>query len=232
MKDLKRLERITAILHALQAKRVVTAPNLADKFGVSIRTIYRDIKALEESGVPILTEEGKGYSLMPGYTLPPTMLTDAEAQALVTAQKFIEKTRDASLITAYQDAMEKIQGILPGANLAGVQLLADRIAIIKPSSTTSNYLSTLQIALTKQILVRLTYQTLYQQEITRRLVEPMGLFHASDKWILIAWCQLRKDYRSFRLDQIKSLQLTSESFTPRDFDLEKYLHEQVKWLKR
>ncbi len=88
-KDTKRLSRLTAILIQLQAKRMVTANDLARKFGVSARTIYRDIKALEQAGVPIVTEEGKGFSLLEGYRLPPIMFTESEANALITAEQLV-----------------------------------------------------------------------------------------------------------------------------------------------
>ena len=88
--DIKRLTRLTSILTQLQSKRLVTATKLAGKFGVSVRTIYRDIRALESAGIPIITEEGKGFSLMDGYRLPPIMLTETEANALITAELFIQ----------------------------------------------------------------------------------------------------------------------------------------------
>nr|WP_290935624.1 HTH domain-containing protein [Haliscomenobacter sp.] len=94
--DTKRLSRLTAILTQLQTKRLVTATVLAEKFKVSVRTIYRDIRALEQSGVPILTEEGKGYSLMEGYRLPPVSFSESEANALITAEQFVLKNKDAS----------------------------------------------------------------------------------------------------------------------------------------
>src|SRR5687768_13102553 len=106
--DTKRLSRLTAILTQLQTKRLITATALANKFKVSIRTIYRDIRALEQSGVPILTEEGKGYSLMEGYRLPPVMFTESEANALITAEKFVVKNKDASFVKEYTEAIEKI----------------------------------------------------------------------------------------------------------------------------
>jgi predicted DNA-binding transcriptional regulator YafY len=99
--DTSRLSRITAILTQLQTKRMITAPTLAEKYSVSVRTIYRDIRSLEQSGVPIVTEEGKGYSLMEGYRLPPVHFTESEANALITAEQLVLKNNDASLIEHY-----------------------------------------------------------------------------------------------------------------------------------
>lgn len=89
--DTKRLSRLTAILLQLQTQRIITAPALADKFNISVRTIYRDIKALEQAGVPILTEEGKGYTLMEGYKVPPVMFTESQANALILAEQLVLK---------------------------------------------------------------------------------------------------------------------------------------------
>lgn len=87
--DTKRLSRLVAILTILQTKRIVTSAGLAEKFGVSTRTIYRDLKALEQAGVPILTEEGKGYTLMEGYKIPPIMFSEKQANALIIAEQLV-----------------------------------------------------------------------------------------------------------------------------------------------
>ena len=86
-KEKPRLSRLTAIITQLQSKRIVTAKHLAERHNVSIRTIYRDIRALEKSGIPIITEEGKGYSIMEGYHLPPVLFTEDEANALITVEQ-------------------------------------------------------------------------------------------------------------------------------------------------
>ncbi len=105
MNDTKRLSRLTAILLQLQTKRLSTASEFAKKFTVSMRTIYRDIKALEQAGVPILTEDGKGYTLMEGYKIPPVMFTENEANALITAEQLVLKNKDASFIKDYSEAI-------------------------------------------------------------------------------------------------------------------------------
>ena len=99
--DTKRLSRLTAILTLLQTKRLLTATELAKKFSVSIRTIYRDIKALEQAGVPILTEDGKGNTVMEGYRIPPIMFTENQANALILAEQLVLKNKDASFIKDY-----------------------------------------------------------------------------------------------------------------------------------
>ena len=109
LNDTTRLSRLTAILTLLQTKRLVTATALASKFSVSVRTIYRDIRALEQAGVPIITEEGKGYLLMEGYTIPPLMFTEAQANALIIAEQLVLKNKDTSFIRDYSAAIEKIK---------------------------------------------------------------------------------------------------------------------------
>ena len=105
--DTKRLSRLTAILIQLQTKRLITSTGLAERFGVSVRTIYRDIKALEQAGVPVLTEEGKGYSLMEGYKVPPVMFSESEANALITVEQLVQKNSDRSLVKDIQRQLIK-----------------------------------------------------------------------------------------------------------------------------
>lgn len=124
--DTKRLSRLTAILTQLQTKRIVTSTNLADKFNVSVRTIYRDIRALEQAGVPIITEEGKGYSLMDGYKIPPIMFTESQANALILAEQLVLKNKDTSFIKDYTDAIDKIKAVLKQADKDKANLLTDR----------------------------------------------------------------------------------------------------------
>ena len=127
--DIKRLPRLTAILTQLQTKRILTSTTLAEKFGVSVRTIYRDIRALEQAGVPILTEDGKGYSLMEGYRIPPVMFTENEANALITAEQLVLKNKDSSLIKEYTEAINKIKSILLYSTKDKAELLSNRIAV-------------------------------------------------------------------------------------------------------
>lgn len=107
--ETRRISRLIAILTQLQSKRILTSTILAEKFGVSVRTIYRDIKALEHAGIPIYTEDGKGYLLLDGYRIPPVMFTEDEANALITVEKVLMKNSDSSLIRAYSEAINKIK---------------------------------------------------------------------------------------------------------------------------
>src|SRR5690606_22494500 len=100
--------------------------NLADKFNVSVRTIYRDIRALEQAGVPIITEDGKGYSLMEGYKIPPVMFTESQANALILAEQLVLKNKDTSFIKDYTEAIDKIKAVLKQTDKDRANLLADR----------------------------------------------------------------------------------------------------------
>ncbi|MNQ27481.1 bifunctional biotin--[acetyl-CoA-carboxylase] synthetase/biotin operon repressor [compost metagenome] len=222
--DTKRLSRLTSILIQLQTKRLITATTLADKFNVSVRTIYRDIRALEQSGVPIITEEGKGYSLMEGYKIPPVTFTENEANALITAEQFVLKNKDASFIKDYSDAISKVKSVLRQTTKDNANLLSDRIAISQNNSNsiTSNYLSSLQLALTNFNLTAIEYQKLDTEEITKRTIEPFALLSTQENWLLVAWCRSRKAFRIFRVDRIKNLQIQNEKFEPHKLTLKEY----------
>jgi predicted DNA-binding transcriptional regulator YafY len=226
--ETSRLSRLTAILLQLQSKRLVTATSLAAKFEVSVRTIYRDIRALEQSGVPIITEEGKGYSLMEGYRIPPVTFSEREANALITAEQFVLKNKDASFIQDYTDAITKIKSVLRESTKKGANLLSDRIAIGQNSSydRTSNYLSSLQLALTNFNLVKMEYQKEGVNEVSTRIIEPFALLTTQENWLLLAWCRLRGEFRFFRLDRIKGLQIQSEKFQPHNMTLKEYFDKQ------
>lgn len=220
----KRLSRLTAILTILQTKRLLTASELANKFSVSKRTVYRDIKALEQAGVPILTEEGKGYSLMEGYRIPPIMFTESEANALITAEQLILKNKDASFVKEYSEAINKIKSVLRNNTKDKANLLSDRTVFRQNADhdRTSNYLSTLQLALTNFHLVKLKYHSFDNDQVTERTIEPFAIYSTQENWLLIAFCLLRKDFRAFRLDRIQNLTTLNEQFEPHKITLQEY----------
>jgi len=221
--DTKRLSRLTAILTQLQTKRLLTATELADKFSVSIRTIYRDIKALEQAGVPIVTEDGKGYTLMEGYRVPPVMFTEAQANALITAEQLVLKNKDTSFIKDYKEAIDKIKAVLKYSVKDKANLLSERLQFRQNNNNekTSNYLSDLQFALTNFRLTEIKY-TNETNESTNRMIEPFALYSTQENWLLIAFCRLRKEYRAFRLDRITQLRILNDTFNPHKITLEKY----------
>lgn len=222
--DTSRLSRLTALLTSLQAKRIVTAPELARQFQVSVRTVYRDIRALEAAGVPICTEDGRGYSLVEGYRLTPVALSDREANALVTAEQLVLGNKDASFVAAYRDAITKIKSVMQADTRDKAELLAQRTSIRHNPARdrSSDLLSTVQAALTDFRLLRIDYLTLQDEVHSQRTVEPFALFSTQGNWCLIAYCRLRADFRAFRLDRIQALRVLDETFTPHAMTLQEY----------
>ncbi|QQD16520.1 YafY family transcriptional regulator [Sphingobacterium sp. UDSM-2020] len=224
-KDIKRLSRLTAILTQLQTKRLITASELAEKFLVTKRTIYRDIKALEMAGVPILVEEGKGYSLMEGYRVSPIMFTESEANALITAEQLILKNKESSFVKEYSEAINKIKSVLRNNTKDKANLLSDRVVfrINSDNDSTSNYLSTIQLAMTNFKLIKIKYRfSSENKQFTERTIEPFAIYSTQENWLLIAYCRLRKDFRAFRLDRILDLLTLNEQFEPHDITLQQY----------
>lgn len=221
--DTTRLSRLTAILTQLQTKRILTASELASKFSVSTRTIYRDIKALEQAGVPILTEDGKGYSLMEHYRLPPIMFTENQANALILAEQLVLKNKDTSFIKDYSEAIDKIKAVLKHSTKDKANLLAERTRFsqnINRERSSSN-LSELQFALTNFNVARIEYAN-ETNITTNRLIEPFALLSTQENWLLVAWCRLRNEFRYFRLDRINKLEILAEKFTPHKMSLQEY----------
>jgi len=218
-----RIARLTAIVTQLQARQLLTATELSKKYNISIRTVYRDMRTLEEAGVPICTKEGKGYSLVDGYSLPPVMLNETEANALITAERFVVKSRDTSFIKEFTEAIVKIKSVLRHNTRDKADFLAKRMEVRQNETNdrSSGFLSVLQLALTNFNLVRIDYGNSSNDE-TSRTIEPFALYNTHENWILIAKCRLRNDYRSFRLDRIKNLCRLDTTFEPHKLTLAEY----------
>lgn len=221
-----RLSRLTSIVTQLQSKRIVTAKALSEKYGVSVRTIYRDIRTLEKSGIPIVTEEGKGYSLMDGYQLPPVMFTENEANALITAEQLISKNKDTSFVQYYSEAIQKIKAILRNPQKEKINLLKDRIYFRNNfgNNKTSNYLMQIQSCITNFEVLEIEYLSI-QQNFTKRQIEPFALYSTQENWLLIAFCRLRKEFRAFRIDHIEKIKQTSEHFESHNMTLAEYFEK-------
>ncbi len=220
--ETNRLSRLTAILIQFQTKKIITAFELSEKFQVSKRTIYRDVKSLEQAGVPIITEEGKGYTLMEGYKIPPVMFKEKQANALILAEQLVLKNKDASFVKDYSEAIDKIKSILSYSVKDKANLLADRTQYneVLNQERNSNNLSDLQNALTNYKLVKIQYVN-KEEIVTSRLIEPFAILSA-ENWYLIAWCRLRKEFRFFRLDRIQQMEILLESFEPLKMSLQEF----------
>ena len=211
---MNRFDRLTSILIQLQSKRIVKAKEIAERFNISLRTVYRDIRSLESAGVPIGSEPGVGYYLVPGYSLPPVMFTDEEANALLLGGKLIEKMSDQSISKKFKSAMYKIKSVLNSSSKDNLDLLDDSIkvsdAFAKPQNT---HILNIQKAISQQKKIILDYFSFYSEEKTRRTVDPIGLYYYSNAWHLIAFCNLRNDYRDFKIERIKKIITSEKSFS-------------------
>ncbi len=223
-----RLSRLTTILTQLQSKRIVTAKYLSEKHNVSVRTIYRDIRTLENSGIPIITEEGKGYSIMEGYHLPPVLFTEDEANALITIEQLVANNKDQSLIDNISTAIEKIKSILKYSQKGNVDLLADRIYFggNKNEKKTSNNLMQIQSAIIHFKILKIDYNSSTKKKTTRN-IEPFAIYSINGTFLLIAYCRMRKDFRNFRIDYIETLVPQNETFEPHNMTLQKYFEDYI-----
>ncbi|MCC6231357.1 MAG: YafY family transcriptional regulator [Verrucomicrobiales bacterium] len=220
-----RIDRLVATILLLQSRRVVTAAEIARHFELTERTVYRDLAALGEAGVPIAAEAGVGYRLMPGYHLPPVHFSNDEAMALVTAGSLVEQMTDPSVRDAVASALRKIHAVLPPDLQRRSQRLAEatRVARHSPVFPSVIPLTQLQIAVAEGRVLHLDYQGAARAEPTARDVEPLGLVHYLQCWHLIAWCRLRQDVRDFRVDRIRACRTTGERAAPRPgFNLDDY----------
>ncbi|MGI9532985.1 helix-turn-helix transcriptional regulator [Lutimonas sp.] len=228
-KEKPRLSRLTAILTQLQSKRIITAKKLAEKHNVSVRTIYRDIRTLEKSGIPIVTEEGKGYSIMEGYHLPPVLFTENEANALITIEQMAIKNKDLSFVKNITSAIEKIKAILRYSQKGNAELLADRIYFSGNNNQekTSSNLMQIQSALTQYKVLNIDYVS-SKDKPTNRNIEPFAIYSIHGDILLVAFCRLRNDFRHFRIDFIQKIVTESKTFSPHNMTITEYFEKYVK----
>ena len=228
-KEKPRLSRLTAIITQLQSKRLITAKFLAEKHNVSVRTIYRDIRTLEKSGIPIVTEEGKGFSIMEGYHLPPVIFTEDEANALITMELLAIKNKDQSLSENVSSAIEKIKSILRYSQKGNADLLAQRVYFggNNQLEKSSSNLMQIQSAILHFKVLKIEYRSSERKRTTRQ-IEPFAVYSTKGNFLLIAFCRLRNDFRAFRIDFIEKLTPQEETFTPHNMTIQQYFEEYVK----
>lgn len=224
---MSQLSRLISILTLLKSKRLLTATELALKFNVSVRTIYRDIRKLEEAGVPVTTLEGRGYSLMEGYQVAPVQFTEKQANALITAQHVINQSKDVSFVSDFNEALIKIKSVFKSSVQEKSELLNDKIRVLnwEYEEFSSNALSEIQLAITNLNFIEIEYQKANDSNVSNRKIEPYAFYSTNRKWILIAWCYLRNDYRAFRIDRIQHFKILPEKFQDRKFNLQDYFRD-------
>jgi predicted DNA-binding transcriptional regulator YafY len=211
---MNRVDRLFGILTLLQSKKFVPAEKIADKFRISTRTVYRDVKALCELGIPVSFEAAKGYFVVQGYFLPPVSFSNEEANALLLTEALVYGFADKSIQTHYTNALNKVKSVLRGPQKEKLESMNETIRLQKPSCFTLNfeYLTALQEAIGGKIIVEIDYKN-KKEEVTQRKVEAIGLVFYAFNWHLIGWCHSRNDYRDFKVARILRVRNTGNPFT-------------------
>jgi predicted DNA-binding transcriptional regulator YafY len=222
---MNRIDRLFNILTYLQSKKYVPAEKIADKFNISVRTVYRDVKALCESGIPVSFEPSKGYFIVQGYFLPPVSFSSEEANALLLTESLVYGFTDKSIQHHYSSALNKIKSVLKGPQKEKLEILNKNIKLHNPECMALNfeYLSILQTAISNSTILEIDYKN-KKEEVSNRRTEPIGLVFYAFTWHLIAWCHMRADYRDFKVARILRLRNTDTTFTKTDhISLEDYI---------
>lgn len=222
---MNRVDRLMNILLTLQSKKFVTTKIFSEKYKLSERTIYRDIKALNEIGVPIYFEPNKGYGLMEGYFLPPLTFTIEEANALLLLQTLADKFADKSIVQKSNSALEKIKAVLRYNDWKKHEEISSKLEVYIPNGTNNknDYLSKIQNAILEKSILKISY-TNNNNNKTLREIEPLGLIFYTNQWHLLAWCTSREDYRDFKVKSINQLSTSSKHFTKEhSFTIQDYM---------
>lgn len=222
---MNRIDRLIAMLTTLQSKRYVTADFIADKYEISIRTVYRDLKALGEIGVPIAFEDGRGYSILQGFFLPPVLLSSEEANALILISSLSEKFADKTTKKHIENALNKIKAVLRTADKGKADNLQSQIKIYNPPTNKepADFLTDIQNAITNKTELEIEYVN-NNSEQSKRKIEPIGLTFYSNQWHLIAWCRKRSAYRDFKVNRISKLTNRQEPFKKQNhYDINDYI---------
>lgn len=224
-KDLNRIDRISALLVQLQSRPIVKSSDMAERFGVSQRTIYRDMRTLSEAGVPICGNSGVGYSLVEGYRLPSLMFTKEEAIAFLTAEKIIEQLTDTQNSNCFRQGMDKIRAALRAVDKKYLHDMDNSIAVYKSRNAGESLPNLMQVILSSindRLIVEIDY-TNADNNTTKRALEAVGISYSHPRWYLSAWCHLREEYRMFRLDRISNIKVTGNRHTKEHPPLESLL---------
>lgn len=210
---MNRIDRLFGILTLLQSRKYITAEKIAERFDMSIRTVYRDIKALCEQGIPVSFEQNKGYFLVQGYFLPPVSFNMEEANALLLVESLVNGFADNSIRLHYSSALTKVKAVLKTNQKEKLESMNQHIKLQVPEQLTFNYkyLSLIQNAISERQIIELDYKNA-KEEVSKRQVEPIGLIFYAFSWHLIAWCHLRNQYRDFNLTRIICLKNLETQF--------------------
>ncbi|KTD17397.1 helix-turn-helix transcriptional regulator [Legionella jordanis] len=212
---MSRTERLFALLQILRQHRyAISGKQLAAELGVSLRTVYRDIATLQAQGADIEGEPGLGFKLRPGFMLPPLMFSEEELEALVLGSRWVARRADATLKLAANKALAKISAVLPGELRHQLESAGLLIGPGKSVSTNQDYEAIIRQAMRKEIKLYLGYMDVKGQ-VSLRTIWPLALGFFEETRVMVAWCELRQEFRHFRTDRITSLKLLDTSFHPR-----------------
>ncbi len=212
---MNRIDRLFATLLLLQSKKRIRSHDLAEQFAISKRTVYRDVAALMEMGVPILSLPGEGYEMMPGFYLPPLLFTPDEAGALFLGAQMLIQQAEGSVVGDVEGALGKITAVLPQPSRQKANRLTGIIRFINENgrfNLDDPHLLTLQRAIWEQRAVRIQYYSYNKNETTERVVDPYQLFFSNGVWYVEGHCHMRQAMRAFRLDRVDGLRLLLNSF--------------------
>ncbi len=198
---MRRADRLFQIVQYLRGGRLVTAATLSERLEVSERTIYRDIADLQASGVPIDGEPGVGYLMRDGYDLPPLMFTRDEIVALVAGARLIRAWGGAAMARAAEDALTKIEAVLPDNERARARQIEIHAIAEEMTPAVRDRIDEMEQAVEDRQRLKITYSDA-EARPTERIIRPLGLWFWGKVWTLVAWCELRNDFRMFRLDRI------------------------------
>lgn len=226
---MNKTDRQLAILLELQHQKIIKAEQLAQQFEISIRTIYRDIQALCEAGVPIMGAPGQGYMLMDGYFLPPVGFTAGEAVALLVGMDFISQSLEKDYSVAAMSAKRKIHAVLPESIQNEARLVSDTMKLIKhqPDHAEKEALVQIRAAIINRNKISFHYMKSIAEgdgnRATERTAAPYGLTLFNGNWVVVAYCDLRESIRHFRLSRMAKLHILDETFAyPKGFNLQQY----------
>ena len=203
---MRRADRLFQIVQYLRGGRLTTAAQLSDKLEVSERTVYRDIADLQSTGVPIDGEAGVGYVMAEGYDLPPLMFTSAEITALVAGARLMRAWGGAEMAAAAEEALIKIDAVLPDQARAQARSVSIHAFSVNLDDATRTRLDQIEAAVEQQRRIEFGYRDKDGAE-TARVIRPLGQWFWGGAWTCVGWCELRHDFRMFRVDRIARLDL-------------------------
>lgn len=231
---MNRIDRLTAMIIYLEGRPRVTVEEMSERYDISKRTVYRDLRALQEAGVPIGSEQGAGYFIVKGYHLPPVMFDKEEAAALLAGERLMQKWGETKLSESYLSALDKIRAVLRSREKEYLDTLDRHIKAFpypdeKHMKTDRRIFVFLQDAIVNREVVAMEYYSPYKNQYTQRDVEPLGLLLRGNHWYLAGWCRLRTDYRMFRINRIKDFKKTTRQLAePPEHTLKEFSEQSLR----